>query len=435
MLMKFAKWKQWSAAFMLLVVGCGGGKSSNSGSSFSNPPAASQTNNYAGTQTYKLFSDGYDETGGVWNLILDDVNQFFTYTDISIPPITFGGGGPTYPLEGSTKAAGNFIRLSLNGKSSGSGGYAIEIPGRAAIMRPGDTSVLPVISAAASTSGCQGPMQNTTFEFLTLWPLYNNMAPPYASYGSIQASSDGSTWKFSNLQMFTPDGTSLNPPAPSTGLCSYTTEGYVATILPGKETQSLPWTVVVGPSGYMVIDQGQGNGPSEQPPQVSNASIGPFGLVGFPQPSSQIDTNALVSGNYIGFTYESYADAVGRPVTQPVAFSRGTGTVATGGLYTNDDVTQTPPDNLTMDLGPEDSQTNGLYKSVTVTMPDLYNSCVNQSYGGTDANGNPTCIAHGVAIAGLVEGKYVLYVALKDRSLETKGLVGTAELEYFLYQQ
>jgi hypothetical protein len=108
--------------------------------------------------------------------------------------------------------------------------------------------------------------------------------------------------------------------------------------------------------------------------------------------------------------------------------------VATGGLFPNDDPRQTPPGNISMDLGQQDSSTNGLYKSVTVTMPDAYNGCTGQSYGGTDANGNPTCILHGVAIAGQVEGKYVLYVSLADRSLETLKLPGAA-LEYFLYQQ
>jgi hypothetical protein len=425
----------WAACLLAaawLTGGCGGGKATNSGS-FADPPAASQYNNYAGTQTYELLPDGFEETGGVWDITLDDTNKFFTYTDISIPPYNVGGNTPPYPIEGGTNTAGGYLKLTLNGKSSGSGGYALEIPGRAAIVRPADTSSLVVISAAASTSGCQGLAQQTTFEFMTLWPPYNTMVPAYAAYGSIQASSSGTAWSFANLQMFTQDGTAINPPMPSSGLCTYTQEGYVTYIAPEKATQNLPWTVVVGPSGYLVIDQGQGNGPVGDGPEAGNWAIGPFGLVGFPQPAGQIDTNALVSGSYLGFTYNSYAASAQHPVTQPIAFTGGSGTLATGGLFPKDDPTQTPPANIAMDLGQQDSSTNGLYKSVTVTIPDTYNGCAGQSYGGTDANGNPTCILHGIAIAGQVEGKYVLYVSLADRSLETLNLPGAA-LEYFLYQ-
>jgi hypothetical protein len=262
------------------------------------------------------------------------------------------------------------------------------------------------------------------------------MIPAYAAYGSIQASSSGSAWSFSNLQMFTQDGTAINPQTPSSGLCSYTTEGYVPTILPSKETQNLPWTVIVGPSGYVAIDLGQGNVSAGSGLAFAPTATGPFGLVGFAEASTQIDTKSLVSANYLGFTFNSYAGSALRPATQPIAFTGGSGTIATGGLFPNDDPSQTPPSNITMDLGPEDSKINGFYKSVTVTMPDLYNGCVGQSYGGTDANGNPTCIDHGIAIAGAIEGKYVLYVTLQDFSLLTKGLnSGPAALEYFLYQQ
>ena len=425
-----------AAMLLVLAAGCGGSNaaSGSSSNSFPNPPAPAQYNNYAGTQTYELLPNGFQEIGGVWDLTLDDTNQFFTYADISIPPNISSGGAPPYPIEGNTKSVNGFLDLTLDGESAGSGGYAIEIPGRAAILRPGDDSTFPVIAAAASTSGCQGLAEKTTFEFLTLQPVYNTSStrPVYAAYGSIVASSSGTNWTFSNLQMFTLSGTALNPPTPAAGLCTYTDEGYVTTISPSQETQNLPWTVVVGPSGYLTVDQGQGNEPIQEasPPMAA----GPFGLVGFPQPSSQIDTGSLMAGNYIGFTFNSDAAYASHPVSQPIAFRGGSGTVMSGGLYPNDDVTQTPPGNITMDLGQEDSKTNGFYPSVTVTMPDTFNGCVGQTYGGTDANGNPTCIAQGIAIAGSLEGKYALYVALNDHSLDTLGIIG-AELEYFLYQQ
>src|SRR5580658_10215286 len=135
-----------AATAVLLATGCGGGKTSN-GSGFSNPAPAANYNNYVGTQTYQLANDGFHETGGVWSVVLDDANQFFTYADISIPPYDQNGGSQlSYPIEGNFNGASGFLNLTLNGMSKGSGGYAIEIPGRAAILRPGNDSTLPVIS-------------------------------------------------------------------------------------------------------------------------------------------------------------------------------------------------------------------------------------------------------------------------------------------------
>jgi hypothetical protein len=98
-------------------------------------------------------------------------------------------------------------------------------------------------------------------------------------------------------------------------------------------------------------------------------------------------------------------------------------------------VTQTPPSNVTIDLGQQDSSNNGLYKNVTVTVPDTYTACVALPFGGADASGNPTCIFHGVAVAGNPNGKFVLFVTVNDVSLAISHYTADAALEFFLYQQ
>ena len=113
----------------------------------------------------------------------------------------------------------------------------------------------------------------------------------------------------------------------------------------------------------------------------------------------------------------------------------GSGTAVTGGAYPNDDVTQTPLSNITIDLGQQDASTNGLYTGVTVTVPDTYSACATTSFGGTDANGNPTCIFHGDAIVGQPNGKYVVFVTVNDVSLAISHYTADAALDFFLYQQ
>jgi hypothetical protein len=114
----------------------------------------------------------------------------------------------------------------------------------------------------------------------------------------------------------------------------------------------------------------------------------------------------------------------------------------TGGAYPNDDVTQTPPSNITIDLGTQDSSNNGLYKSVTVTVPDTYRTCIQQPYGGTDANGKPTCIFQGEAVAGNPSGKYAVFVTVNDLGLQSYADTAVGghftpygAMDFFLYQQ
>lgn len=412
---------------LLLLVIAVAGCSSNT-SSVSN--AVGTYNNYAGTQNILLGAGLRVTEGGVWTLTLDDTNNFFSYLNIG----KYEGTTPPSPSIGSFATVNGFLDMTLAGGKSGSGGYAIELPGNAVAFRPGDGTQYPVIGVASNS--CQSPAANTTYQFVVLVPPSLSSTAVYPAYGSIQATAQGTAWSFSNFNAYTLDGTSVSPAAIPSGTCAYTLSGYAVSIpTTDSAAEDIPYTVGVGPTGYFMADLGQ-NG--------FNSTLA-YGMVGTVKPSSPLNTSDIVAGKYIGFQYqqlqaifdyESSSPISLGSATSPIAFGQtaGSGTVMTGGLYPNDDVSQTPPSNITIDLGQQDSQNNGLFKSVTVTIPDPTGSCIARPWGGTDANGNPTCIFPGVAVVGNPGGKYAVYVIANDLRAPTFN-DPPSPIEFFLYQQ
>jgi hypothetical protein len=444
----------------LAGVGCGGGSKNNGAD---NPGVAggassAQYKTYIGTQTQdwsnaRLIDNGFPfQCGGAWNIALDDSSKFFSYQN----PVHEGSGiaglpnqlPPLAPTLGSFTGS-SFYNLTANGSTTpGGAGYALEVPGEAVVLRPGDDTVAPVVGV--ETSNCLTLTTPTTYQFISLGTpdpdqsdSNNNVnLGPYVAYGSVQATTSGVTWNFSNLKMYAFDGTDLKPAALPAGGCGETALGFAVTMAASPATNNLEVSMQASPAGYFIMDQGQG-APSLF--GLAPGATGPLGLVGVQQPSSQLSTSDVVGAKYLGFQYDAIDDIVlGLPGTLPVAFGQtaGSGTSMIGGAYPNDDVTQTPAGNITIDLGAQDSQNNGLYKSVTVTIPDTYKACIQQSYGGTDANGNPTCIFTGEAVVGNPGGKYAIFVTVNDLSLQTYPSPGTggsitpyAAMDFFLYQQ
>jgi hypothetical protein len=366
----------------------------------------------------------------------DASSSYFDYKNM-----IFGGG------LGYFSASNGFLDLTLNGGAKGSGGYAVEIPGRAALLRPGDNTTFPV--AAVETDGCPDLSTGSTFQFITFaLPLgsFRADATSYGAYGSVKITTQGLTWNFSDLTMFGFDGTNLSPAPIPSGTCGFTQEGYVANVPPSSQTGNFPITAAVGPSGFFILDEGQ------LPRQILATAFKPvppvtptwpFGLVGVPQPAAPLDTGSIVAGKYAGFEFSPLGNTLAGtgtvflPATQPVFFgtAAGSGTVLTGGGFPGDDATKVPDSNITIDLGQQDPMKNGLYKSVVVTIPDQIAACVSRPYGGTDSKGNPTCIFHGAAIAGNPEGKFAVFVAVDDLRNATFKFTGTTALEFLLYQQ
>jgi hypothetical protein len=431
----------------LLVIGfaCGCG----SGGATSNPPGAhgdTSYNTYAGSQSVSTALNPISLSvaeGGVWTINIDDSSRYFNYSNTSL------ANTGTPPSVGYFSRANGFVNLTLT--SGASGGYAVEIPGRATLLRPGGSASFPV--ATVQTNACTSLLSNTVFQFITFPPDDGGVvagfqdSTVYAAYGSVKISTQGPTWNFSGLRMFQLDGTSLSPTALPSATCALTPEGYAATIAPTSQTQNFATSIAIGPSGFFMLDEGQAARQllidiyRTEPPTTPTW---PLALAGFEQPANPLDTNRVVAGRYAGFEFASLWDGINwrltspMPVTQPVYFGLvpASGTVIAGGLFPNDDVTQTPATSITLDLGSQDADNNGLYKSVLVTMPDPNGACVSRPYGGTDANGNPTCIFQGIAIVGNPDNKFAIFVVVNDARAQTYQLIAPAvPLEFLLYQQ
>lgn len=435
------------ATALLSVGGCGGG-----GGTAVTPgiPPAGHYNTYLGTQVAlgKLVSGALAYSGGVWGMTFDTDTNYFSYNNTSaLSAPDPSNPGQNLPSQGSSSNAAGFLKLSLNPK--GNGGYGIEIPGRGVLLRPGDNTVSPVV--AVETNACNSFPADSVFQFVTLGVNRIGIAQfdstVYGSYGSLQMTSSGTTWSFSNYGLFTVDGTALNPAQLPSGSCGTTKDGYAISVLPSKETKNLPLTIATGPSGLFVLDQGQAvlvQGANNSFAPTAPDATGPFGLAGVIMPVSALNTSDVAAAKYAGFKFDTLSSSListglfnsSTPVSAPVAFGQAaaSGTAMMGGEFPNDDVTKAPAANIKIDFGPQDTHQNGLYKSVTVTIPDPQNACVARAYGGTDGQGNPTCTLHGVAVVGNPEGKYAVFMTLSDSRALAFGLAPTA-LEFFLYQQ
>jgi hypothetical protein len=272
-------------------------------------------------------------------------------------------------------------------------------------------------------------------------------------YGSIAASADstGKSWQFGDMQGNAGAGASS-----FTGTCSTSNgqssisisgqptllnaqwPGGVGMTAPSASTQSTIW---IGPSGFFVADQSD--------PTASPASGG--SVAGVIEPSSPLNTSDVESHNYLGMLYQA-ATAGGGPgggtgvtaaaptQTSLVAFGPpevGSGPGLQGGSYPNDDLTMAPGTDIVVNLGKEDSIYNGLYSSVSITVLDPAQNCANYTgpgetaTSGINAQGYVTCTFPGIAVAGIPEGKYTIFVSAYNWA----AVLGGAPMQIYLIQQ
>jgi hypothetical protein len=119
-----------------------------------------------------------------------------------------------------------------------------------------------------------------------------------------------------------------------------------------------------------------------------------------------------VGAKYVGFYYEPG----GAPVTQLASFGCSgsscptppTPTATVGGVFPNDDPTQPADQNVTIDLGTQDPQNNGLYPTATVTVSGV-------SFPAA-------------AVVGILETKYALFLICQDS-------INNVPLAIYLFQQ
>jgi hypothetical protein len=428
---------------VLLLAGCGGAGSNSTSiivnpsgvASMPTPPAPASSNAYIGSQG-----------PGVWSLSLDDSKDTFSYQPVTFP------NSPNTPVTGSFQAKNGF--LSLGTANGASLGYVLEVPGRMALLRPGDSTASLVVSVPQTT--CYTIPYRLRFEFVGMQagaaspaPPTNNTSTPYFAYGSFVVNTDtsGSSWQFQDLQGSAPYG-----PSVFTGACA-ATSGQATTALSGEglmnqfnygDQNSLfnslvnySTTFEMGPSGIFILDQSNPSAIASQGQAQGAASAG------VAQPSAPLSTSAVAAGTYLGFLTEG-AVSGNHPVpalTSPVSFGQtaSSGSTMTGGAFPNDDVTQTPNSDMQINLGTQDSTINGFYASARITTLDPNQNCATYLGGGAsvpvtpgiNAQGYFTCTYPATAVVGTPDGKYAIFVNTYNFTANSLG----APMQIYLYQQ
>jgi len=412
---------------VLLSTGCGGSGTSNNTvpSQQGSPPGA--YNSYVGTQG----------TGDTWQLAINHSTNSFGATDFALQAGSGGAGGGG----GLTGTGGlfdgvfafdggflNFTRTNINPAFQPMG-FTFEILDRLVLLRPDYAypnqafmAQPPVVGVPGSCLSIGSP---ATFQFVAL-PNANWQATQTA-YGNFQVVTSGNTWNFSNLNQFMLSNSPNQPGASfSPGVCTAARPGTVISI-PPSSTITTNNTLVVGPSGFLIMNQGAGTS----------------SWVGMMQPSNALNTSSVANANYLGFISEPNIPFPVGPGQPPpngiVSFgcptSGCTSSTLVGGAFplsnptdsTSDDPTQPAGTDITITLGSQSTVSNGLYDSVSITIPDPNRVCTG-SASGKDATGNPVCTFPAVAIAGNPDNKFAVFVIAQD-------IVNSSPMAIYLLQE
>jgi hypothetical protein len=401
----------------LAMAGCGssGSKSTTAPAGLQAPAPAALFNSYIGTSPNDSTASEVNSTykgGGLWTASLN-------HNDYTLPPcspskpcflfnaldVTTSANNSDSNIENLTGvfvSSGGFLSLTETNDPDPSylnapAGFALEIPGRAVVLRQGDFTT-PL--TAMVSDGCPSIHGNTKFNFVTLptdtsalntsnpWDPVND-----AAYGAISISNSGATWNFATFQQSTLDGvaTALSGTALPSGTCAPTAAG-TAVFLPWDPKtilSPLPKNLAVGPSGFYIADQGQDINGIGYP--------GEFGVI---QPSAPLATTDVLSHQYIGFIFEPGADGVGaisESQMTSVSPSVPAGQLVATGLLDCAagpcNPLQPAATDLAIDLGTQDAKNNGVYPNVSIT---------NLTTGSLPYQG--------VAVVGKPEGKYAILI-------------------------
>ena len=406
-------------AILPLGTSCGGSSKASATPAPQGLPALTApgpSNSYFGTQS----------PGDMWQVSIDHTANSFSAADL-----TNSGSGTVL---GSIVDQIGFLGLAQTNVSPPFQpfGFALEIPGRAFLLRPGiNTAAL----AALVPGSCLNINGNVTFQFVAL-PDKNWAVGTDSAYGTVQVSAGGTSWNFSNFTQLTLENSSQASATLGAGTCATNATGGVVTIPPNPPS-SVSATLGVGPSGFFVADE-----------FLSSASGTPSGAAGVIQPPASLNTSSVVGGSYLGFIYEPDVSASAPSCsanclapTQMAAFSGSVTTCQTlpsssgmcGGAFFNDtlgNVKQASTD-TTIELGNEDPGNFGLYSSAKITIPDPAGSpgaCTPAGVAGTDSQGNPTCTLPAIAVVGNPEDKFAIFLITQD-------VVNQSPMAIYLFQQ
>src|SRR6202167_5331371 len=260
------------ALLLLALAGvsdCGGTKSQLAG--LPGPPAAADVNSYVGQP-----GDSPSQTS-LWNVTLDRSQNTYSYGPTSGPATS-----------GSIAIVDNnfVILLGQNGYQSG---VAVEVPGQAIILRPGD-STAPLVFAVQQPS-CFAIGGNVKFLY-ALSPGINGPTSPF--FGEIYAptNSYGSSLQFNNqTNFFSPYQFSAqensNVPSASefpgypgdfSATCAASNGAATVSATPlsyfdsGANTYPVPTQFVIGPASLFFEDQNYSNVPATEGLDYTNVS-------------------------------------------------------------------------------------------------------------------------------------------------------------------
>jgi hypothetical protein len=408
-------------AAAMLSAACGGKSNLNLTPSGLPPVSqASKLNSYVGTQGT---DPSTEDSGAVWQLTINRTTNSFSASDYAAQLV---------PANGLFAFDGGFLNFSQTNPSPAfqADGFTIEIPGRVAFFRPGfnsfnstqNTTTFASSPVAAVPGNCLGVF-DVTFQFVTLptstWIFGKD--PAYGSFqvNSIQPTSSGSTWNFSNLTELTLAKTQSQVTL-ANGICAQSAVGEVVSIPPSSSSGNTT-TIAVGPSGFLIIN----NGPNTS------------GAVGLIQPSTALDTSSLLSANYLGFISEPAIPIPlsGVPTANQITFfgcpnspCKASSSNLVGGAFPNDDPTQPASTNVTINFGTQNATNNGLFDSATITIPDPTSACTAPGVPGTDSQGNPTCALPAVAVSANPENKFAIFLIAQD-------LVNQSPMAIYLFQE
>lgn len=422
--------------FALTIIGCGGSSTAvivnptGTPASMPTPPAPSAANTYIGT-----------DSQSTWSLHLDDGQQSYSYS---------GGTGNGVQGSGSFQAENGF--LALTGANGASQGYALEVQGRMALLRPGDSTA--TLVAAVPQTACYSIPYRLRFDYVPMEAGPGQATFTSSNYGSIVLSTDtsGANWQFEGLE-----GTPVSGPTSFTASCS--ASGSTATVsmsspslfnLDNNGSSLFPYvststdvidtSLTLGPSGIFVTYQ------TDSSFTFNRVSAGTIGIA---QPTAALSSSAITAGSYLGFLTQAAQDNQGNGIyqapgsTSPVAFGPSSTTTMIGGTFPNDDVNNAANTGISITLGSQSSVINGLYASASITMPDPNQNCVTDLVlhptlkitPGNDAQGYPICTFPAVAVVGNPEGKFAVFLDSFNYTANSIATQIGAPMQIYLYQQ
>jgi len=411
--------KQRRASFALSVILMGaaclslscGGKTTTSalpgtvpGQGLPIPPVAGPANAYVGKQT----SSPSHVDPSLWTVSIDHNTSKFTY-----------GNGTIAQTGGFVPLNGFLLMQDQNGYQKG---LALEVPGRMAILRPGDSTTAPVF--AVQQTECFPVVGNVKFQF-ALSP--GSPTGGQSAFGRIYArtGSDLSSWNFDGQAQYQgPNGRSVpanayipSYPSSYSGKCAAASNAAAVTVSATAE-YSIPTHYLINEAGYFLETQSY----TDDPVFSQYGDVAAWGVV---EPLMPLKTSTVASASYLGFLFEANN---GVYLTRPVGFGglKTSGSVMSGGAFLNENPINPPGVEMTLNFGAQDALNNGLYYTAKLTLPMTAGaSCTSP---GTDSSGNLTCTYNAVATVGNPEERFVIFLTAFDGSGHQKILVLVQQL-------